>query len=128
MWRFNDRFAKEAARPEDLHRALHMEQDCLGDILCLRNKRYVSARLTFSYDRYRIMLDDNELSRKLPGKYIDTYEYEDGSLDFRWKGVSLPHRMFDLVQQVTDASIKKNEHLSSVLEHIKAEQDKAPPK
>lgn len=126
--RYDDRFAPEPSQPKNFHRALNMEPHCLTDILCVQNKRYVNAKLAFSYDRYRIILDDRHFSSKLSGEYIDTYEYDDGSLDFRWKGTSLPYRKFDLVQKVTEASFKKNVHLSSVLEHIKALQDKTPPK
>jgi len=36
--------------------------------------------------------------------------------------------VFDKDQRVTHAAITENKHLSAVLEHIKAEQDKAPPK
>jgi hypothetical protein len=59
---------------------------------------------------------------------VDAYEFPDGRLEFRWKGVSLPYSVFDKDQRVTHAAITENKHLSAVLEHIKAEQDKAPPK
>jgi transposase len=128
MQRYNARFAKAPRRPDDLHRALNTEPDRLREILCLRDERYVGAQLAFSYDRHRIILEENDLSRDLPGKYIDSYEHEDGALEFRWKGISLPYRIFDMDQRVTHAAITENKHLSAVLEHIKAEQDKAPPK
>lgn len=62
------------------------------------------------------------------GKYVDSYAFPDGGLEFRWQGVSLPYSIFDKDQRVTHAAITENKHLSAVLEHIKAEQDKAPPK
>ncbi len=49
-------------------------------------------------------------------------------LEFRWKGVSLPYSAFDKDKRVTHAAITENKRLSAVLEFIKAEQDKAPPK
>jgi hypothetical protein len=76
----------------------------------------------------RIILAENEITRDLPGKYLDSYEFADGRLEFRWKGVSLPYSVFDKDQRVTHAAITENKHLSAVLEYIKAEQDKAPPK
>ena len=92
------------------------------------DERYVGQQLAFSYQRLRIILQENEITRGLPGKYVDSYEFADGRLEFRWKGVSLPYSVFDKDQRVTHAAITENKHLSAVLEHIKAEQDKAPPK
>ena len=128
MERYNARFAKAPRRPDDLHRALNVEPDRLADILCLRDERYVGQQLAFSYQRLRIILQENEITRGLPGKYVDSYEFPDGRLEFRWKGVSLPYSVFDKDQRVTHAAITENKHLSAVLEHIKAEQEKAPPK
>ena len=128
MERYNARFAKAPRRPDDLHRALNVDPDRLADILCFRDERYVGQQLAFSYQRLRIILQENEITRGLPGKYVDSYEFADGRLEFRWKGVSLPYSVFDKDQRVTHAAITENKHLSAVLEHIKAEQDKAPPK
>jgi len=126
--RYNAKFAKTPRRPDNLHRPLNTEPDRLVDMLCWRDERYVSQQLAFSYDRQRIILAENEITRGLPGKYVDSYEYPDGRLEFRWKGISLPYSVFDKDQRVTHAAITENKHLSAVLEHIKAEQDKAPPK
>ena len=128
MERYNAKFSKAPRRSDNLHRTLNIEPDRLRDILCLRDERYVGRQLAFSYDRQRIILEDNEITRGLPGKYVDSYEYPDGRLEFRWKGVSLPYSVFDKDQRVTHAAITENKHLSAVLEHIKAEQDKSPPK
>ena len=64
----------------------------------------------------------------MPGKYIDTFAFPDGRFEIRWKGVSLPYSVFDKDQRVTHAAITENKRLGAVLEHIKAEQDKAAPK
>jgi hypothetical protein len=62
----------------------------------------------------------------LVGKYADTYEFPDGRIQVRHNGVALPSTIFDPHQQrVTHAAITDNKHLSAVLAHIKAEQDKA---
>ncbi|ASP23621.1 transposase (plasmid) [Antarctobacter heliothermus] len=42
--------------------------------------------------------------------------------------LSLPYSAFDKDQRVTHAAITENKNLSAVLEFIKEEQDKAPPK
>ena len=126
MERYNDRFAKPAARPGNLHRALNVAPDRLAEIFCLRNKRYVSKDLTLKYNLKRIRLEVNDLTRGLVGKYADTYEFPDGRIQVRHNGIALPCTIFEPHQQrVTHAAITDNKHLSAVLAHIKAEQDKA---
>jgi hypothetical protein len=72
--------------------------------------------------RRRIILEENEITRGLPGKYVD------GRLEFRWKGISLPYSDFDKDQRVTHTAVTENKYLGAVLEFIKEDQDKAQPK
>lgn len=126
MERYNAKFAKPPAKPDNLHRPLNVAPDRLGDIFCLRNKRYVGKDLTLKYDHKRVRLEVNDLTRGLVGKYADTYEFPDGRIQVRHKGVALPCTIFDPHQQrVTHAAITDNKHLSAVLAHIKEAQDKA---
>lgn len=74
------------------------------------------------------MLEESEFTRGLVGKYVDTFAFVDGRFKVRWKGQSLPYRVFDMDQRVTHAVITENKHPSAVLEHIKEMQDVAPPK
>jgi hypothetical protein len=76
----------------------------------------------------RLLCPNSTWMIRIPGKYVDSYAYPEGRLEFRWKGVSLPYSVFDKDQRVTHAAITENKHLSAVLEHIKTEQEKAPPK
>ena len=125
---YNARFAKVPARPDDLHRPLNAEPDRLREILCLRDQRYVCQDLALKYDRRRIVLEVNDLTRDLPGRYVDTYEFPDGRLQVRVKGVVIPFTAFDPDQQrVSQAAITENKHLTAVLAHIKAKQDARPP-
>ena len=126
--RHNAKFTKAPARPDNLHRALNVEPHRLADVLCWRENRYVGKQLTFSYDRKRIILDENETTRGLVGKYVDTYAFVDGRFEVRSKGRSLPYKVFDMDQRVTHAAITDHKRLSAVLEHIKEMQDAAPPK
>ena len=126
--RHNAKFAKVPARPDNLHRALNVEPDRLADVLCWRENRYVGKQLTFSFDRKRIILEENDVTRGLVGKYVDTYAFIDGRFKVRSKGRSLPYKIFDMDQRVTHAAITSNKNLSAVLEHIKEMQDAAPPK
>lgn len=89
-------------------RALNVEPGRLADILCFRDERYVGQQLAFSYQRLRIILQENEITRGLPGKYVESSEFPDSRLKFRWKGVSLPYSVFDKDQRVTHAAITEN--------------------
>ncbi|MBP1886597.1 ISNCY family transposase [Sinorhizobium mexicanum] len=124
--RHNARFVRTPARPENLHRSLNLVPDRLKDILCKREQRYVGAQLTFSFERKRIMLEENEVTRGLVGRYVETYAFADGRLDIRWKGHSLSYRVFDKDQRVTHAAITENKRLSDVLAYIKERQEQLP--
>ena len=126
--RYNAKFAKAPAKPDNLHRALNVEPDRLDEVLCWRENRYVGQQLTFSYDRKRIMLEENDVTHGLIGKYVDTYAFVDGRFEVRSEGRSLAYKIFDMDQRVTHAAITENKRLGAVLEHIKDMQDKAPPK
>ncbi len=126
--RFNAKFSKAPAKPDNLHRALNVEPGRLAEVLCWRENRYVGKQLTFSYDRKRIMLEENALSRALIGKYVDTYAFADGGFEMRWKGQALPYRIFDMDQRVTHAAVTENKRLGAVLAYVKEMQEKAPPK
>jgi hypothetical protein len=121
--RFNARFAVSAAQAGDRHRPLNATPDRLRDILCWRERRYVGQQLTLSYERKRIMLERNDVTIGLAGKYVDTYAFADGRLELRWKGMSLPYRAFDKDQRVTHAAIVENKRLGEVLAYIKRQQD-----
>lgn len=129
--RFNERFASAPARPNDLHRPLERNPAQLDTILAWREQRYVTQQLALSYDSKRIILDETTPSAGLAGKYVETYEFPDGRLEVRWKGVTLPHRIFDKKQRVTHTAIVENKRLSEALAWVKARQDEirpAPPK
>jgi hypothetical protein len=121
--RFNERFALPAAKPENLHRALTVKAARLTDILCHREQRYVSEQLTMSYDRKQIILERSERSEGLGGKYVDLYEFPDGTLEVRSKRHSLPYRVFSKDQRVSHTAIVENKRLSHALQTVKAQQD-----
>ncbi len=128
MERFNAQFAKVPAKPDDLHRALNIEPDRLSEVFCLRDQRHVTKNLMLKYDRKRIKLEINDLSRGLVGQYVDVYEYGCGRIQVRAKGVALPYTILNPERRITHAAITENKRLSAVLEHIKAEQEKQPTK
>lgn len=93
--RYNAKFAKAPAKPDNLHRALNIAPDRFAEVFCLRDKRYVAKDLTLKYDRKRIKLEVNDLTRGLVGKYADVYEMADGRIQVRAKGVTLPHTILN---------------------------------
>lgn len=125
--RFNQQFAKRPARADNLHRPLNTPPDRLDDILCWREKRRVGKQLTLNYERKRIILVETDLTRTLPGKYVDTFSFPDGRFQVRWKGQTLPYTVFDKDQRVTQADIVENKRLSEVLAHIKRAQEEPRP-
>jgi hypothetical protein len=94
---------------------MNIEPDRLRDVFCFRDERLVSKQLALSYERKRIILAENEITRGLPGKYVDTFAFPDGRFEVRWKGVSIPYSVFDKDQRVTHAAITENKRLGAVL-------------
>jgi transposase len=121
--RFNERFVVPALKPENLHRPLNVIAARLTDILCHREQRYVSEQLTMSYDRKQIILERNDVSESLAGKYVELYDFTDRPLEVRWKEVSLPYRIFSKDQRVNHTAIVENKRLGHALALVKAQQD-----
>jgi transposase len=121
--RFNERFAVLPAKTEDLHRRLNVKGSRLADILCHREQRHVGQQLTLAYDRKQIILERSELSEKLAGQYVELYDFSDRPLEVRWKGHSLPFRVFNKDQRVNHTAIIENKRLGHALAIVKAQQD-----
>ena len=121
MARHNLRFAQAPAGPENLHRPVNLPASRVAEILCVRDQRQVGASLVVHYERRKFILDDSEHARSAIGRYVETYAWPDRPLEIRWKGLSLPYRIFDPAQQrVTHAAITENKRLGDVLAFIKA--------
>ncbi len=121
--RFNTKFALPAAKAENLHRRLNVQASRLTDILCHREQRHLSQQLSLAYDRLQIILERSELSDKLAGQYVEVYDFADRPLEVRWKGHSLPYRVFSKDQRVSHTAIVENKRLSHALATVKAQQD-----
>ena len=123
MERFNERFAVVPAKSKDLHRSLSVRGSRLKDILCHRKQRHVSEQLALSYDRKQIILERSPVSEKLSGQYVDLYDHPDRPLEVRWKGVSLPYRVFEKDRRVTHAAVVENKRLGQALAIVKLKQE-----
>src|ERR1700694_4309865 len=122
---YNDRFAKPAARDQDFHRSVDPRQD-LDQILCWREQRQVSHQLVVNYSRMKLTLKPEGLAVRLRGKMVEIYDFPDGRLEIRWKGLPLPYSAFDQLQRVSHAAIIENKRLGEVLAWMQQQQDKQP--
>jgi hypothetical protein len=121
--RFNERFAVPPAKTQDLHRTLNVPASRLKDILCHREQRYVGQQLTLSYDRKQIILERSDVADNLVGQYVELYDFADRPMEVRWKGHSLPYRVFSKDQRVSHTAIVENKRLGHALALVKAQQD-----
>ena len=123
MKRFNEKFSLPPARTENLHRKLNMQASRLTDILCHRELRHVSQQLSLAYDRRQIILERSELADKLAGQYVEVYDFSDRPLEVRWKGHSLPYRVFSKDQRFSHTATVENKRLGHALRIVKAQQE-----
>ena len=123
--RFNKQFACKPAATADLHRRV-TDPSRLNDVLSQREQRHVSEQLTLSYDRKQLILERNEVSEELGGKYVEVYAFPDGRLEVRSNGHVLPYRVFNKDQRVSPTAIVERKRLSHALSIIKAKQEATP--
>jgi hypothetical protein len=123
MKRFNEKFSVPATKAENMHRRLNVQASRLADILCHREQRHVSQQLSLAYDRRQIILERSALADTLTGQYVEVYDFSDRPLEVRWKGHSLPYRVFSKDQRVSHTAIIENKRLSHALATVKAQQD-----
>ena len=60
------------------------------------------------------------------GQEVEIYDFPDGRLEIRWKGLPLAYGVFDKLQRVDHAAIVENKRLGEVLAWIKEQQDARP--
>ncbi|EAW5089331.1 ISNCY family transposase [Salmonella enterica] len=120
---YNKRFAKAPRHDFDVHRPLETDDD-LATFFTWREPRHVSKSLTVQYDKVLYMIEDNELSRRAIGKYIEVWHYPDGQKELRLNGTMLPYSTYDRLQEIDQGAIVDNKRLGRTLEFIKLVQDK----
>ena len=98
----------------------------LGDILCWRETRRVSQQLVVHYNRMKFTLHPREITARLVRQEVEIYDFPDGRLEIRWKGLPLAYAVFDKLQRVNHAAIVENKRLGEVLAWIKERQDAQP--
>ncbi|MDP1086139.1 ISNCY family transposase, partial [Klebsiella pneumoniae] len=75
-------------------------------------------------DKVLYLIEDNELSRRDIGKYIEVWHYPDGRKELRLTGVVRPYSPYDRLQEIDQGAIVDNKRLGRTLEFIKLVQDK----
>lgn len=123
MTDYNRRFAKAPRHDFDVHRPLENDDD-LAAFFTWREQRRVSKSLAVQYDKVLYLIEDNELSRRSIGKYIEVWHYPDGRKELRLNGVVLPYSTYDRLQEIDQGAIVDNKRLGRTLEFIKLVQDK----
>ena len=115
---YNRRFAKPPRDARDLHRPLAPYED-LDEALAWREQRTVTANLTLHYNKVLLLLEPSRISRAAARQRVTVYDYPDGRLAIRWKGVDLPYRAFDKLQTADQATITDHKRLSAALAYAK---------
>lgn len=123
---YNRRFAKPPRVDKDVHRPLGPHDDLDGSF-AWRVERTVTNSLTVQYDRVMFILEPNEITRDLPRKKVEIYDFPDGELEIRYKGIALPYRTFDRIRRVDQGAIVENKRLSEALELCRIMQAQLPP-
>jgi hypothetical protein len=123
---YNARFGREPANAKDLHRPLTAADD-LDEILAWREKRTVTKNLTLPYDQMMLLLEPTPFARGLVRKKVEVVNYPDGRFAVQFEGTSLPYRVFDKIQTVTQGAIVENKRLGAALALVKAQQATYPP-
>ncbi|AKC70735.2 hypothetical protein MB84_16465 [Pandoraea oxalativorans] len=93
-------------------------------IFTWREPRCVSKSLTLQYDKKLYLLTETPEARKLAGHYIDVYQYPDGRIEPRAKGVALPFILYDRLSEVDQGAIVDNKRLGHVLQLAQLVQEK----
>src|SRR4051812_40258980 len=101
---YNRRFAKEPRSDQDLHRPVS-EHDQLDEAFAWKEDRTVSNSLTLQYDHVLFILEPNAVTRPLARQRVTVFDYPDGRLAIKHKGLELPYRSFDKRQRVNQAAV-----------------------
>ncbi|WP_439953076.1 hypothetical protein, partial [Escherichia coli] len=72
--------------------------ESLNSLLTYTVERKVFKDLTLSFNKLRIILEDNSLSRKAVGKRVTVALDLEGTLEVLFEENPLPHRVFDKIQ------------------------------
>ena len=104
--RFNQRFARAARSPEDVHRAVAHDAAHLQRILSKQCKRRLSKALICQYKNTQYLVQSKGPGYALRGATVTVCERADGKISVLYKGRELPfiqHRQGQVLPAVEDA-------------------------
>lgn len=120
---FNQKFAKCARNPKNLHRSLTESDAELEDIFTWQEPRKVTKNLTMTYDKCIYLLEPTELNHKLVGQYISFLEYPDGTVAIMHEGRKINYSVFNKLAGLQQNAVVENKRLGSVLAHIQQQHE-----
>ena len=123
----NARFARAAANPKELHRPLEAHHD-VTSAMCVKCTRKVTNNLDLRYEGHLLILDqavcgDGFDPYSLVHARVDVLDYPDGQLDVQYQGRSLPFRVFNKAQRVSQGDVVVSKRIGEVLAHIQTLQE-----
>lgn len=120
---YNEKFAKVPFNDKDVHRPL-TTHDCLEDSFSWQEERTVTNSLTVQYDKVVYLLDPKMTPTDIRRKKVKVFDYPDGMIEIRYKGLPLSYSVFDKAKQIKSASIVSNKRLGEVLKFAQEQQTK----
>ena len=119
---YNRRFARAPQSAHDAHRPLQAGED-LAQTFSWQEERTMSRNLTVHFKRVTYLVEPGPETLPLGGKRVQVRESEDGRVEIRCAGRTLPFSIFDKNPQVAQGAIVENKRLGAVLAVIRAAQD-----
>lgn len=120
---FNQRFAKPANYPKDMHRPVRESKEELDDIFSWQDTRKLSKSLTFQYDKVVYLLENTEENSLLVNEVVKIFDYPDGSISIRYGTRSLNFKTFDKLQKIDQGRVVDNKRLGQVLKFAQQKQE-----
>ena len=120
---FNQKFAKCARNPKNLHRPLTESTTDLDDIFTWQEPRKVTKNLTITYDKCIYLLEPTPQNHKLVGQYILFLEYPDGTIAIMHEGRKLNYSIFNKLAKLQQNAVVENKRLGAVLAHIQQQHE-----
>jgi hypothetical protein len=118
---YNQRFAREPRNPSNAHRPLRHEDD-LDQIFSWQEERQMTRNLLVHFKRSAYLVTPGPETNALGGKPVRVHEWEDGRIEIRCNGRTLPFTAFDKNPVVAQGAVVENKRLDAVLAFIQAGQ------
>ena len=120
---FNQRFAKPAQYPKDLHRTIQETPEELDDIFAWHSTRKLSKSLTFQYDKVLYLIDKSDKNARLVNEVVKVLDYPDGQIAVQYGERKLRFSMFDKLAEVDQTQVVDNKRLGKILEFAQEKQE-----